>query len=287
MKSSFASSTSHVNNVIEFLFASVQVGVTPSHTERPRDNSAVVATYTLENKPLTADSAGKSDPKWRFFWRIGPRPLSTDFPELNAPPVIPAAFRDEWAETLNPWGTRLLDAVMTVAEMLALGLGLPQNAISDKLQYGPHLLAPTGSDMSLLSQRVGTTIAGFHYDINALTIHGKSRYPGLFVWTRSGMRIPVHVPDGCLLVQAGIQIEHLTSGLIKRGMHEVVVSEETRSAAQAALREGRCTWRVSSTLFAHVRSDEPLDPLGQFGEPRGLRAGDQIAAELRALNLAK
>lgn len=33
------------------------------------------------------------DPKWRFFWRVGERPLAenTRFPELNAAPVIPKA----------------------------------------------------------------------------------------------------------------------------------------------------------------------------------------------------
>jgi hypothetical protein len=35
------------------------------------------------------------DPKWRYFWRIGNRPNSTEFPELNAEPVIP--------EGINPF----------------------------------------------------------------------------------------------------------------------------------------------------------------------------------------
>jgi len=32
----------------------------------------------------------------------------------------------------------------------------------------------------------GTVLAGYHYDFNLLTIHGKSRYPGLSVWLRDG-----------------------------------------------------------------------------------------------------
>ena len=31
-----------------------------------------------------------ADPKWRFFWRLGPRPQKTQFAELNAEPVVPA-----------------------------------------------------------------------------------------------------------------------------------------------------------------------------------------------------
>jgi isopenicillin N synthase-like dioxygenase len=43
--------------------------------------------------------------------------------------------------------------------------------------------------------------AGYHYDLNFLTIHGKARFPGLFVWLRNGHRIPVKMPEGCLLLQ--------------------------------------------------------------------------------------
>jgi hypothetical protein len=27
--------------------------------------------------------------KWRFFWRVGDRPQQTQYPELNAAPVVP------------------------------------------------------------------------------------------------------------------------------------------------------------------------------------------------------
>ena len=53
---------------------------------------------------------------------------------------------------------------------------------------GPHLLAPTGSDMSKFGT-IGTVFAGFHYDLNFLTIHGKSNYPGLYIWLRNGTRM--------------------------------------------------------------------------------------------------
>ena len=63
--------------------------------------------------------------------------------------------------------------------------------------------------------------AGYHYDLNFMTIHGKSRFPGLYVWLRNGQRIPVQIPAGCLFLQAGKQMEWLTGGYVKAGMHEV------------------------------------------------------------------
>ncbi len=78
-------------------------------------------------------------------------------------------------------------------------------ALSDMMQHGPHLLAPTGSNYTKHNSQ-GTVLAGFHYDLNFLTIHGKSRFPGLFIWTREMHKMPVRVPDGCLLLQAGKQV---------------------------------------------------------------------------------
>lgn len=100
---------------------------------------------------------------------------------------------------------------------------------ADFTAYSPHLLAPTASDLVKYGHN-DTILAGFHTDLNFLTIHGRSRYPGLNIWARNtGKRIPVKFPPTgrYLLVQAGKQIEHLSGGLIKAGYHEVVVNEAT------------------------------------------------------------
>lgn len=93
----------------------------------------------------------------------------------------------------------------------------------------PHLLAPTASDLVKYDNK-DTILAGFHTDLNFLTIHGRSRYPGLHIWARNtGKRILVQFPPTgrYLLVQAGKQLEHLTGGLIRAGYHEVVVNDAT------------------------------------------------------------
>lgn len=121
---------------------------------------------------------------------------------------------------MDSWGKAMINGCLTVAEMAALGLGLRMDTFSSKMHGGSHLLAPTGSD--LLRYDVGTVFAGFHYDLNFLTIHGKSRYPGLFVWLRNGERVSVSVPEGHLLLQAGSQFDLMTGGYITCGYHEVL-----------------------------------------------------------------
>lgn len=122
------------------------------------------------------------------------------------------------------------------------------------MEGGSHLLAPTGSDLSKYGKK-GTVFAGFHYDMGLLTIHGKSNFPGLFVWLRDGTRVRycsdasegcwhvlsltlgrVKVPDGCLLLQAGKQLEWLTGGIIKAGWHEVVVGDASMPEPSITLR---------------------------------------------------
>jgi len=191
---------------------------------------------------------------------------------------------------MNRWGFLMKDVCSTVAEMTAIGLGLKADDFTKRAKYGSHLLAPTASDLNKFGA-LGTIFAGFHYDLNFLTIHGKSRYPGLYVWNKDGKKIAVRVPEGCLLIQAGKEIEWLTGGTIKAGYHEVVVNEGTLQAAQKAKEAGRPLWRISSTLFWHISSDEVLEPLGHFASEQTLAkypptaAGTYVQDELKTINL--
>jgi hypothetical protein len=103
--------------------------------------------------------------------------------------VVPANF-PEWSTVMNQWGSKLLTAVSTVAEMLALGLELDQHAFTQLMHCAPHLLAPTGTNLAKHGAK-DTIYAGFHYDLSFLTIHGKSRFPGLYIWLRTGKKMLV------------------------------------------------------------------------------------------------
>ncbi|CAJ0908657.1 7123_t:CDS:2 [Entrophospora sp. SA101] len=227
-----------------------QVGVTPELIEEPKCHQG-------------------PDPKWRFFWRIGELPEQTKFPQLNSDPVVP-------------------EAVVYLVEMTSVGFGMAANYLPDLTKKGPHLLAPTGSDLNKYG-KLGTILAGFHYDLNFVTIHGKSRFPGLNIWPRNGSeKINVRVPDGHLLVQAGKQLEWLTGGEVKAGYHEVIVTEATIKK----IRPNRPLWRISSTFFLHIASDNLLKPIEPFFKPNPslyppIATGDQVKYELGLIELMK
>jgi len=262
---------------------SYQVGVTLENTEKPKcavDEPCLKIIERLDpaERPLDI-TAHSPDPKCRFFWKMSEKPpYETQFPALNASNVVPQAehIRSRWPTVMEKWGKSMKDAVSDLAEMVAIGLDLPPEVFREAGKYGPHILAPTASDLVKYGAK-DTILAGFHTDLNFLTIHGRSRYPGLHIWARNtGKRIPVRMPEGnYLLVQAGKQLEHLTGGLIKAGFHEVVVNERTIETIKQRKVEfpDRPLIRISSTFFWHLSSDYDLAPVPSLLErARALKA---------------
>ena len=269
--------------------------MTPESIEKARDHEEIAKKLPEENKPLTMYPQD-FDAKWRFFWPIGDRPSEI---RNDLPKVIPKDF-PEWEQRMDSWGTHMINACTSAAQMAAVGMGLPENTFSDRMAQGSHLLAPTASD--LMKYDVGTAFAGFHYDLNFITIHGKSRYPGLFLWTRDWKKMACKIPEGCLLMQAGIMFEWITGGYVLAGFHEVVYTEATKRVRdqniQIAQEQGvrKSTWRISSTLFSHLRYDVDLSPMPELShlydaeearaKYRPMTAHEKLIEELRAVNLA-
>ncbi|XP_024983893.1 uncharacterized protein LOC112519829 [Cynara cardunculus var. scolymus] len=268
-----------------------QVGSTPGGVEIPRSLVDMEMQKKLRALPEDRRPAIPTGPdlKSRYMWRVGPRPTKTRFQELNSAPVLPEGF-PEWKKIMDSWGFKMISTVEAVAEMAAIGFDLPKDSFTNLMKLGPHLLAPTGSDLGSHGEE-GTVFAAYHYDINFLTIHYKSKFPGLSIWLRNGEKVEVKVPDGCLLIQAGKQLEWMTAGDCKAGMHEVVVTSSTLEAIKAAQEENRSLWRVSSTLFSNVASDAMLKPLGHFANSPlaekypPMHAGDYFEKELSVINL--
>jgi len=105
---------------------------------------------------------------------------------------------------MDEWASNMKNGCLTVSEMLAVGLGMEKDFFSKTIVNGTFHLAPTAVDLE--KAKKGDVLAAFHRDFSLVTIHGKSRFPGLFAWLNTGERFQVSVPDGHLLVQAGKQL---------------------------------------------------------------------------------
>lgn len=273
---------------------SYQTGVTPESIEKARDHSLLVQSIPETEKPMSPFPP-EFDAKWRYFWPMGERPAEI---RDEIPKHIPEG-QPMWEEKMDQWGNHMVDATTTAAEMCAIGLGLPADTFTDRMKLAPHLLAPTASD--LVKNEVGTAFAGFHYDLNFITCHGKSRYPGLFIWLRNWKKMACKIPMGCLLMQSGIMFESMTGGYILAGYHEVIYTQATKDKLEEVKQEmeasgkKRVLWRISSTMFGHLRYDVDIRPLPEMAEYYNadeanikyvpMTAHEKLMEELKAINL--
>ena len=99
-----------------------------------------------------------------------------------------------------------------------------------------------------------------------------------------------------------MMFEQITGGYILAGYHEVVYTEATKAVVDKKLQENakganNILWRISSTLFSHLRYDVDLTPLAemenlhdkvkiQAGKYPKMTAHDKLMEELKAINLA-
>ena len=67
----------------------------------------------------------------------------------------------EWPDVMTAWGNKMLEAVHTVTEMAAVGFNLPRDAFTERMAYGPHLLAPTGRTAAVFTACFDARLASF------------------------------------------------------------------------------------------------------------------------------
>lgn len=95
--------------------------------------------------------------------------------------------------------------------------------------------------------------------------------------------------------------EWLTGGYIHAGFHEVCYTEDTKRVRDQKIKEAQETgssyspWRVSSTLFSHIRYDVDISPLPEISHLHSENAKEKyfkctsfekLCEELRLICLA-
>lgn len=237
-----------------------------------------------------------------IFWTIGERDPELDKGMLMYENVVPKEFPN-WKNVMNTWGTYMHDACYLIAEMGAIGLGLNKDDFTSRMKYAGHLLAPTGSDLGKF--KVNDIFAGVHYGkiiwffrFKFLNNTWKIKLWRIIYLVKKWWKRKVRIPDGCLLLQAGRQLEYLTGGDCLAGFHEVVYTDEVKKVVDKKIEENKSLgydkhklWRVSSTLFSQIRQNVILEPLGKFKNSSSVQkyppilTRDQVAEELKSISL--
>lgn len=77
------------------------------------------------------------------------------------------------------------------------------------------------------------------------------------------------------------------------GFHEVVINANTKKVIEDKRAKGESLWRVSSTLFSNIQSDQMLEPLAPYDTKEAkdkwpsIKAGHMVQRELEAISLAR
>jgi hypothetical protein len=96
--------------------------------------------------------------------------------------------------------------------------------------------------------------------------------------------------------------ESITGGYVLAGFHEVIYTQALKDTLEQVKREmeetgkKRVLWRISSTLFSHIRYNVNISPLPEMSEYydsekslkkyKSMTAHEKLCEELMAINLA-
>ncbi|OGH60774.1 MAG: hypothetical protein A2848_03365 [Candidatus Magasanikbacteria bacterium RIFCSPHIGHO2_01_FULL_50_8] len=267
-----------------------QVGLTPRGQEKTRQRYEHFDHLPREHRPTEPRRNGAMSE--RLMFPVGSRPAQLDsrFLPLNSIHANPAGVTP-FADDLRACGESLIEVGLEVVRLLEIGLMLPEGRLQQLSHAGPHLLAPNATHLDE-GVDIGDVANEVHYDLNMITLFGKSNAPGLYVWIDQKYRCSLSIPDGCVLVQAGKQLTWMTGGYINYGLHEVVATQQMFDVLTHKTPVGMPRVRTSLPLFFHVNSMQLLEPLDhlvnmpQANEYPRMLAGDYLFDELRAINLA-
>ncbi len=232
---------------------------------------------------LVETAAGESRADWKEMlnWAapLPPaHPLRRRFPLLYPEPLLPEAAVPGITAVLNTFHQAIADLQRRFLRLIATGLGAHPDlfdamvrdapTLSRALHYPPMAAAPPG----------GHLWSAPHADINLITALPRATAPGLQVRV-NGEWVEARAPDGQVIVNSGLMLEHLSNGRIPSGWHRVVAPA------------GAGAGRLSVVQFCHPRPSTLLMPLAACISPdrpqrySGMLAADALEDVLYRINL--
>jgi isopenicillin N synthase-like dioxygenase len=139
--------------------AGYQTGIVEELQERARNHEETIKLHFPNSHPVTPQPPPK-DKKWRYMWRVGGK-AEVSGHRILPDNKIPADF-PEWEQRMDGFGSILMESCYTASEIIAVGLGVPQDTFRSRMEGGTQLLGPTGSDLNRYN-KLGDVLAGFHY----------------------------------------------------------------------------------------------------------------------------
>ncbi len=236
---------------------------------------------------LLVETAAVSDsPDWKEMLNWGAdipdgHPLKKNYPARYKGPQLPDDLVPGMTETFVEFYNQVLDIQRRFLRIIAVGIGCHETFFDTMTTDGTTLTRAIHYPAMDLSPGEEQVWAGEHDDINLITALPRATTKGLQVRLEDETWVDAIPPEGSMIMNTGIMLEHITNGLIPGGWHRVVADPDEPGE------------RYSVVQFCHPTPWTILNPVASCITPENpqrfapIEAGDKLDQVLYEINLVE
>ncbi len=235
---------------------------------------------------LLVETAASSDsPDWKEMISWGAElpsghPLGKKFPHRYLGPHLPEEQVPGITEVLLEFYSRVLDLQRRFLRIIALGIGCDESYFEQMITHGTTLTRAIHYPSMDVAPGDDHVWAAEHGDINLITALPRATSRGLQVKVGDSW-VDAIPPEGGVIMNTGIMLEHLTNGIIPQGIHRVVADPEEPGERYSVVQFCHPTpWTILSPVPSCITPEHPQ----RFGS---IEAGDLLDQVLYEINLVE
>jgi isopenicillin N synthase-like dioxygenase len=235
---------------------------------------------------LVETAAGSDVPDWKEMLNWGVElpaghPLRRRFPHVYPDQVLPEGTVPGIAAVLTEFHRRIHDTQRRFLRIIAAGLGCAETLFDDMLGSGATLTRAIHYPAMELAPGTDHIWAGAHADINLITALPRASARGLQVLLEGGEWVDAVAPEGQMIINSGMMLEHLSNGVIRPGIHRVIAGAEQKGDRYSVVQFCHPTpWTVLQPLPSCITPERPQ----AYG---AIQAGDKLDQVLYDINLVE
>ncbi len=235
---------------------------------------------------LLVETAAVSDtPDWKEMLNWGRdipdgHPLQKAYPHRYLGPHLPEAQVPGITKVLLEFYERVFDLQRRFLRVIAVGIGCHETFFDQMITDGTTLTRAIHYPAMDLAPGDNHVWAAEHGDINLITALPRATSKGLQVKTDDGW-VDAIPPEGGVIINTGIMLEHVTNGEIPAGIHRVVADPEQPGERYSVVQFCHPTpWTILSPVPSCITAESP-----QRFSP--IEAGNMLDQVLYDINLVE
>ena len=215
--------------------------------------------------PLLVETAASATvPDWKEMYNWGEalpmgHPLRKRLPHRYSEPKFPDDLLPGMSEVMTAFHASVSELQRRFLRVIAVGLGAHEDFFEFMVKDGATLTRAIHYPAMQAAPGEEHVWAGEHADINLITALPRSTAKGLQVKVGNDTWIDAAPPDGSVVINTGIMLEHLTNGIIPSGRHRVVADADQPGDRYSVVQFCHPTpWTILSPMPSCVTAENPL-----------------------------